>query len=100
MFVDDLLLCGNGTTKEAKCLASLIQTFSSTLCMEINKYKSLIRFHLIAQVPYEMMQKLLPFGMQPFHSSLLYLGFRLKPKNYLIKDWSWLEVHVKPKILH
>jgi hypothetical protein len=85
MFVDDLLLFGNGSTQEEKIYARIIDLFFLTSGMEINRVKSFIHLNIVLQFYLAMIKNLLSFFEKYFEVKLTYLGFHFKPNNYQIQ---------------
>jgi hypothetical protein len=58
--------------------------------MQINIQKSTLSFTELGREEEELYKRLFPFTPLDFSAGLKYLGFQLKPNNYLKKDWKWL----------
>jgi len=58
--------------------------------MQINIQKSTLSFTDLEREEEELYKRLFPFTPLDFSAGLKYLGFHLKPNNYLKKDWKWL----------
>jgi len=58
--------------------------------MKINIQKSILSFTELGREEEELYKRLFPFTPLDFSAGLKYLGFQLKPNNYLKKDWKWL----------
>ena len=58
--------------------------------MEINAGKSSLTTHGMDVVEVRHATTLFPFIRANLDEGLKYLGFMLKPNNYLKKDWLWL----------
>jgi hypothetical protein len=67
MFVDDLLLFGNGSAKEAKSFAHILDLFCHVIGMEINKSKSFITH--VTHIQKEMISKFLPFSLEDLNQN-------------------------------
>jgi hypothetical protein len=57
--------------------------------MQINFQKSTLSFSEMEREEEEIYQMLFPFTIHDFSEGLKYLGFHLKPNNYLKEDWKW-----------
>ena len=99
LFVDDVLIFCSGTVHDMNTLAAVLALFSSATGMEINERKSTLTTHRLddAEVGHPMV--CFPFLRVPLDDGLKYLGFFLKPNNYLKKDLVWL-IEKLEKILH
>jgi hypothetical protein len=89
-FVDDILIFCNGWRRDVEVLANILSIFRSTTGVQINIQKSTLSFSEMEREEEEIYQMLFPFTFQDFLEGLKYLGFHLKPNNYLKKDWKWL----------
>jgi hypothetical protein len=88
--VDDILIFYSGRRRDTEVLANILSLFHSTTGMQINIQKSTLSFSEMEREEEEIYQSLFPFTFQDFSEGLKYLGFHLKPNNYLKKDWKWL----------
>jgi len=90
IFVDDLLFGGEASTLEWSHFHQLLSTFGSASSLVLNKIKSeLNSAHLDEEVTTQICDI---FGItyRPLDSGFVYLGFHIKPNNYLNSDWGWI----------
>jgi hypothetical protein len=83
--VDDILIFYNGQRRDTEVLANILSLFHSTTGMQINIQKSTLSFSEMEREEKKFHQSLFPFTFQDFSEGLKYLGFHLKPNNYLKK---------------
>ena len=88
--MDDVLIFCSGTVHDLNTLAEILAVFSSATGMEINEGKSIITTHRMEDVEVGYATACFPFVRVTLDDGLKYLGFFLKPNNYLKKDWVWL----------
>ena len=67
--------------------------------MEINENKSTITTHLLEDDEVGHATICFPFLRVTLDDGLKYLGFFLKPNNYLKKDWTWLIEKLEKRLL-
>jgi hypothetical protein len=90
LFVDAILIFCSGRRRHAKVLSNILSLFHSTTGMQINIQKYTLSFSEMESEDEEIYRRLFPYTFQEFSEGLKYLGFNLKPNNYLKKDWKWL----------
>jgi hypothetical protein len=90
LFVDDILIFCSGQRQDAEVLSNILSLFRSTTGMQINIQKSTLSFSELEREEEDLYKRLFPFTHQDFTDGLKYLGFHLKPNNYLKNDWKWL----------
>ena len=88
--MDDVLIFCSGTVQDLNTLAEILPLFSYTTGMEINERKSTFTTHRLDAAEVGHVAHCFPFIKVPLEDGLKYLGFYLKPNNYLKKDWVWL----------
>jgi hypothetical protein len=67
-------------------LSKIISLFQSTTGMQINIQKSALSFSELEMEEEYLYKRLFPFMPQDFTAGLKYLGFHIKPNNYLKND--------------
>ena len=90
LFMDDVLIFCSGNVHDVNTISGLLGLFSFATGMEINAGKSSLMTHGMDVVEVRHATTLFPFIRANLDEGLKYLGFMLKPNNYLKKDWLWL----------
>ena len=90
LFVDDVLIFGDRKVLEWQHIKSLIDTFHGASRMSISERESVLFHSCNCQETMDNIAHFFPYSWKQLGAGLIYLGFRLKPNNYLIVDWSWL----------
>ena len=90
LFVDDVLIFCSGTVHDLNTIVEILALFSSATGMEINERKSTLTTHRLDVAEVGHATHCFPFIRATLEYGLKYLGFSLKPNNYLKKDWVWL----------
>ena len=86
LFVDDVLIFCSGSAHDVDTISKILGLFSSTTGMEINVGKSTLTTHGMEEEEVRHATTLFPFNRATLDEGLKYLGFLLKPNNYLKKD--------------
>ena len=86
LFVDDVLIFFSGTVHDLNTLAKILALFYSMTGMDINETKYTFTTHRLDVVEVGNTAHCFPFIRVPLEDGLKYLGFYLKPNNYLKKD--------------
>lgn len=97
-FVDDVLLFGVGIIGEWFHYKDLLDLFCKATGMIINIPKSCIYFQNLCSADCLILGRLFPFEFKGLSEGFKYLGYHLKPNDYLIQDWKWLIRKFKRKI--
>ena len=86
LFIDDVVLFGHGSLEEWRCFKSIIELFSvaSGMLVSIEKY-SFLTSNLNSLLIDEL-KVLIPYKLDPIEVGYKYLGYWVKPLNYLVKD--------------
>jgi hypothetical protein len=98
LFVDDILIFCSGKSQDAEVLSSILSLFRLATGMQIKLQKSTISFSKLEREEEDLHKRLFPFTDQDFTDGLKYLGFHLKPNNYLKNDWKWLISKLEKKL--
>ena len=98
LFIDDMHFywCNR---KDALLLKSFMRVFFFGTVMVCNALKSSLS--LMNTNPQDVIWHTDKFGFSMVNISigLKYLGFNIKPNDYICKDWSWMIIHIE-KILN
>ena len=86
LFVDDVKIFGAGNVQEWSHIKLLIEKFCGASRMTISLHKLVFRNFDINQDTINMITSLFTFNWKPLDEGFTYLGFHLKPNNYLFKD--------------
>ena len=84
--MDDVLIFCSGNVHDVNTIFGLLGLFSSVNGMEINAGKSSPTTHGMDVVEVRHATTLFPYIRANLDEGLKYLGFMLKPNNYLKKD--------------
>ena len=90
LFVDEILIFCSRNVQDMNTLANILALFSTVTGMEINVGKSMLTTHRMDANEVGHATHCFPFIRVLLDDGLKYLGFSLKPNNYLKKDWVWL----------
>ena len=90
IFVDDVLIFCSGSAHDVETISDILGLFSSATGMEINVGKSTLMIHGIDEEEIRHATTHFPYNRAMLDEGLKYLGFLLKPNNYLKRDWLWL----------
>ena len=98
LFVDDVLLFGEGSIKNLEAFLTLIDKYKRATGMVVNVEK----LNLIHnEFPEDMIQRtreLIQYQTTPIEEGFKYLGFTLKPNCYSFQDWVWLYKNIESRI--
>lgn len=100
LFVDDILLFYDGTLQELRKIAYLIHSFCQAMGMKVNHGKSSILIFGLDDQEVLTFNGLFPYHITQLEMGFKYLGFRLKPSSYTLKDWNWLIIKCETRILN
>jgi hypothetical protein len=90
LFVVDLILFGVGVFSKFQGLKNILELFYTSIGMEVNKEKYLVLINGIQEEVASHLQSCLSFPQNHLDEGIKYMGFVLKPNDYLFKDWLWL----------
>ena len=90
LFLDDVLILCSGRVQYVNTISNILGLFSFATGMEINDGKSTLTTHCMDNEEVRHASVLFPFICASLDEGLKYLGFLLKPNNYLKEDWLWL----------
>jgi hypothetical protein len=79
LFVDDVLLFGNGSSREAKIFKEILDLYYKAIGMEVNNQNPSISFNGIPKGQARFLHIFWPFSTVDFNNGFKYLGFLLKP---------------------
>lgn len=88
--VDDVLIFGDGNASEWLHIKALVDIFCGASGMSISACKSVFSHFGIEQGIIDATALIYPYKWKNLDEGFTYLGFHLKPNNYLREDWSWL----------
>ena len=91
LFVDDVLILGIGSIEEWIELKKIISTFCQATGMEVNCQKSCFLFNNMEVERIERLEDIYEIPLVHLGCGLQYLGFNLKPNDYKVSDWLWLD---------
>lgn len=98
LFVDDVLLfCYSDEINLGKLL-ELIDSFCANTRMEVKCNKLACYYKYINRALFHNMETFCPLEKLEIGEGLKYLGFLIKPNNYLKADWTWNIVTIESKI--
>jgi len=98
LFVDDILIFINGSVWDSTTLNEILQLFCSATGMELNRGKSFISLSGCTIQESQLAIQKFPFQETNLLEGIKYLGFRLKPDGYKIKNWTWLITKIEKRI--
>ena len=98
MFVDDVILLGEGTLQEWAAFDVILETFCKASRMSISLSKSVLLHNNIPALELLNLTRFIPYKMLPITTGFKYLGFFIKPLGYRSKDWNWLVQKFENKI--
>ena len=87
LFVANVLLLSDGFLMDAKFIYPALDIYLGVIRMEVNQFKSCILFHNIVLDQEGVILSLLPLHVGDFQEGFKYIRFKLKPNEYVIKDW-------------
>lgn len=87
LFVANVLLSTDGFLMDAKFIHQALDIYWGATRMEVNHLKSCILFHNIVLDQEGVILSLLPLHVGDFQEGFKYIRFKLKPNEYVIKDW-------------
>lgn len=90
LFVDYVLLFGDGSMLEWMHYKSLIDLFYGASGMTINPRKSVFGLQITLQDSLRQVSMLFSYPCKSLEEGLSYLGFHLKPNNNRVGDWNCL----------
>ena len=99
LFVDDVLIFCSGTAHDVNTISRILGLFSLATGMEINEGKSTMTTHGLDVGEERQAATLFPYICVTPDAGFKYLGFCLKPNNYLKKDWMWLIEKMEKRLL-
>jgi hypothetical protein len=91
LFVDDVLLFGNGSLIEWKVLKEALDLFCNATGMSFSSHKSLFLEADWTGEELIVLKDILPFEVKSIEVGFKYLGYFIKPNCYTLVDWSWLQ---------
>ena len=98
MFVDDVILLGEGTLQEWAAFEVILDTFCKASGMLISMDKSVIIYNNIPNTELLTLTRMIPYKQLPLLSGFNYLGYYIKPLGYRTRDWDWLIKKFEKKI--
>ena len=86
--------------RNGKHIKTLLDLFCTTSRMSISLDKSSFLSNNLTDEVSNNISAILPYKMEPIDLGFKYLGFRLKPLGYCLKDWRWIIKKFENKIGH
>jgi hypothetical protein len=90
MFVDDIILFGNGNFGEWILYKDLLELFSKATGMAFSPQKSMFLEVGWSTEDIALLKEFLPYDVKSVDEGFKYLGCFLKPNCYNKVDWYWL----------
>jgi hypothetical protein len=87
LFVDDIMIFGQGSSKEMKSIKKILDIYCKATVMEVNMTKSLMLFNVLEEEVKMQVLNLFPMNYVELDQGVKYLGFKLKPNDYKYVDW-------------
>ena len=97
--MDDVLIFCSSTSHDVNTIFGILGVFSIATGMEINEGKSTMTTHGMDVGEERQVATLFPYIRVTLDAGFKYLGFCLKPNNYLKKDWTWLIEKLEKRLL-
>ena len=85
LLVDDVVVFDHGLLEEWRCFKSIIDLFSAPSGMLVNIEKSSFLFNNLNSMLIDDLKGLLHYKMDPIEVGFKYLGYWVKPLNYMFK---------------
>ena len=95
LFVDDVLLFGEGSISNLEAMKALIDKYTKATRMVVNINKSNLIHNDIPAKTIQRTSELIQYQISPVEEGFKYLGFTLKPNCYSFQDWVWLVKKLK-----
>lgn len=99
LFVDYVLLFGIGKIDEWSYYKHILDLLCKATDMIISLPKSCLYHHNLCTGDCISIGRLFPFDIKLLADGFKYLGYFIKPNDYLIMDWKWLTAKFESKIL-
>ena len=90
IFLDDVLMFGNGSVEEWCSFCAIISLFCEAYGLDVSEEKSIFIFANVDEGERYPFVIVLDFKMVDFLVGFKYLIFFLKLVGYTLKDWEWL----------
>ena len=94
--MDDILIFCDGSIKDVEELFMTI--FFKATCMILNKQKSTLTPINMEALDLQRYAALFSFKLSYLDDRIKYLGFILKPNNYIKEDWNWILEKLEKRI--
>lgn len=98
LFVDDVLMYGSSSEREAGRLREILSLFSKATGMEVNENKATLSTNLLGDQERHAYSRAFPYSHHLLEDGLKYLGLNLKPNDYQKHDWKWLLEKLEKRI--
>ena len=98
LFVDDVLMFGDGTFSNIQNLIKVLKKYQVEIGMEINLEKSKLSHNNINEEVFTQARELIAVSISPLNEGFKYLGFQLKPNAYSSQDWVWLYKKIESRV--
>eukprot|EP00253_Pinus_taeda_P015495 PITA_15495 len=100
LFVDDIILFNNGSLEDCRTLKRILDLFLKSTGLCINERKSTLTCTGLSRELVRRVESVLNFEVKSLEDSFKYMGFFLKPDNYMIKYWNWILAKLESKLKH
>ena len=90
LFIYAILIFCSDSIRDIQTLKNILVLFSMAMGVEINEGRSSVTAHLLTVEEPHSLNITFPFLLVDINVGLKYLGFCLKPNDYLKQDWNWL----------
>ena len=87
LFVDDVLIFGEGTIQNLSAFSSFIDKYKKSTVMVLNIEKSNLIHNKFSVDMIQREKEIIPFQVTTTENGFKYLGFFLKPNSYYFQDW-------------
>lgn len=98
IFVENILIFINRVISDSTVLSSILNIFCKAIDMETYPGKSTLSASECYTYEIVYASQRFSFKQLEFEEELKYIGFRLKPNNYKITEWSWLIAKIESRL--
>ena len=98
LFVDNVLVFGEGTINNLGDFANLLDKYKKSMGMVINIDKSNLVHNEFSTYMLQREKEIVPYKTIQNETGFKYLGFFIKPNSYSFQDWVWLYKKIESRI--
>ena len=98
LFVDDVLIFGEGSIRNIEAFASLIDKYKRATRMVVNMEKSNLIHNEFSVDMIHRVRDIVPYQITPVEEGFKYLDFFLKPNSYSYQDWFCLYKNIESRV--